>query len=168
MVEERYHNGDPSESKLYMYYAAAVGNVESLRWYSRIVPESLPTAIRAAATTNQPHILTWLNQHGVYEVEMGLMTAAQYGHIDLIDRFILQGAHDMESALYAAAENGQIPAAEYLIKLGARDLHNALRYAIMSGDREMAEWLIERGAKAGPLEYGLSQLKIHPAILLKS
>lgn len=88
----------------------------------------------------------------------GLMSAAWYGNIELLQLFVERGAdvrrtnRNGEQALQLAAWNGHLNAVKWLLEHGApldRDGNNwgALHYATFNGHSELARFLIERGAR---------------------
>jgi hypothetical protein len=88
----------------------------------------------------------------------GLMSAAWYGHIEMMQLFVERGAdvrrvnHNGEQALQLAAWNGHLEAVKWLLDRGApldRDGNDwgALHYAVFNGHEELARFLIGRGAR---------------------
>ena len=88
----------------------------------------------------------------------GLMSAAWYGNIEMMQLFVARGAdvrranHNGEQALQLAAWNGHLDAVKWLLEHGApldRDGNDwgALHYAVFNGHQELARFLIERGAR---------------------
>lgn len=87
----------------------------------------------------------------------GLMTAAWYGQLEMMQLFVARGANPRranrngEQALQLAAWNGHAEAVKWLLDNGAalnRDGQQwgALHYAVFNGHTELAKYLIERGA----------------------
>jgi hypothetical protein len=91
-------------------------------------------------------------------VGTGLMSAAWYGNIEMMQLFVERGANlrranrNGEQALQLAAWNGHLAAVQWLLDHGApvdRDgsYWGALHYAAFNGHQELVRYLIERGAR---------------------
>jgi hypothetical protein len=87
----------------------------------------------------------------------GLMNAAWYGNIEMMQLFVERGANPRrvnrngEQALQLAAWNGHLEAVKWLLEHGATvnrdgDYWGALHYAVFNGHQELARYLIEQGA----------------------
>ncbi|MDR1934368.1 MAG: ankyrin repeat domain-containing protein [Candidatus Accumulibacter sp.] len=87
----------------------------------------------------------------------GLMSAAWYGNIEMMQLFIERGANPRranrvgEQPLQLAAWNGHLEAVKWLVEHGAAinrdgDHWGALHYAVFNGHQELVRYLIERGA----------------------
>jgi hypothetical protein len=126
---------------------------------------ALPDAVvfsRALELDEVAKVRGWLDEgldpefQGQY-IGTGLMSAAWYGNIEMMQLFIERGANPRranrngEQALQLAAWNGHLEAVKWLLDHGAPmnrdgDYWGALHYAVFNGHRELARYLLDRGA----------------------
>lgn len=92
------------------------------------------------------------------EIGSGLMIAAWYGHIELMNLFLQRGANPRranlngEQPVQLAAWNGHLEAVKWLLDHGASlnregNYWGALHYAVFNGHEELTRYLIARGAE---------------------
>lgn len=107
-------------------------------------------------------VKTWLDEgmdpeYKANQLGNGLMNAAWYGNIELMELFVSKGANPRranqngEQAIQLAAWNGQMEAVKWLLAHGSsinrEDNHwSALHYAAFNGHIALAKYLIEHGA----------------------
>ena len=92
-----------------------------------------------------------------HDVGTGLMSAAWYGNIEMMQLFLERGANlrranrNGEQPLQLAVWNGHLEAVKWLLDHGApvnRDgsYWGALHYSVFNGHQKLSQYLIERGA----------------------
>lgn len=80
------------------------------------------------------------------DLRYALISAAQGGHVDIMDYLISKGARGLDHALERAAGRGQLDAIKFLIDKGAAGLNDSLLVSVRSLEWAAMDLLLEKGA----------------------
>jgi len=90
--------------------------------------------------------LSYLQLYEFNTYNQVMISAAEEGHRDLVERMIELGATDFNTTMAWAARGGHMDIIERMIELGATNFNNAMYHAAIGGHRDIVELLIQAGA----------------------
>lgn len=109
--------------------------------------KDLKAIIKYPHTTRRVvYVSSFERTHYNNPINIALVTAAEYGHSDIVKLLIEYGANNYNGALYQAAAKGYVDIITDLINAGANDFNIALLKAAAGGHLDVAELMIKHGA----------------------
>jgi len=127
-------------------YAAVYGRLTILE----LIPEdqyNTSTVVATAAEYGHLNIIEWFYKNGYKNVSNIALSAAKNGHNDIIKWATKRGFNDFYKLAIIGAKNGYIKIVEYAYENGADNVEEILNSAALNDHPDIVSWAIAHGAK---------------------